>query len=97
MARGTHSMAPEEIGMQEILEMQRVIVISLRARGMAFNFERVKPKMHAAPGGKTTLGRYQVNAFVPQGAKDTPDSNHKMSGGGSGERTLRTNHPVPYG
>ena len=90
VARGTHSMALEEIGMQEISEMQRVMVLSLRARGMTFNYERVKPKISAAPGGKTTLGRYQVNAFVPQGAKDTPDSNRKLSGGGSGERTPRT-------
>jgi hypothetical protein len=89
-------MALEEIGMQEILEMQRVMVLSLRARGMTFNYERAKPKISAAPGGKTTLGRYQINAFVPQGAKDTSDSNRKLSGGGSGERTPRTpSTPTP--
>ena len=90
VARGTHSMALEEVGMQEMMEMQRVMVLSLKARGLSINFERAKQKINLAPGGKTTLGRYQVNAFVPQGAKETIDSSRKLSGGGSGERTPRT-------
>jgi hypothetical protein len=90
VARGTHSMALEEVGMQEMMEMQRVMVLSLKARGLPINFERAKQKIHLVPGGKTTLGRYQVNAFVPQGTKDTNESSRKLNAGGSGERTPRT-------
>ena len=56
VARGTHSMAPEEVGMQEMMEMKRVMVQSLKARGLSINFERARQTINLAPGGRQPLG-----------------------------------------